>query len=573
MAPISWSHEGDGARLQARFDTYYRHDQLTDLLRGYAARYPELCRLYSLGQSPEGREFWMTEITGGGRHEAVAKPGFYVDGNTHAGEVTGSAMCLYLIHHLLTGYEGDEAIRRLVDTTVFYIRPRVSPDGAEVYLTTPHNLRSVPRPYPHPERQPGVHPEDMDGDGWITLMRIADEAGEWKVSDGDPRLMVPRGGADDAGGTYYRVFPEGRVHGVQNDVRVGALKAAPAYWGMDLNRNFPANWQPEHVQRGSGPYPLSEPETRVTADFILGHPNIGMIVSFHTAGHFVFRPPSSRPARDFPPFDIEVVYRVLGDQYEQLVRGPVRQSYDEKAGTARIGSLMDWGYQHLGIIGWVPEMWGWGKDYDGDGKIGELEYLRWNDEELGGEGFVDWHPYDHPQLGRVEIGGWKTKFTAQNPPGKLLEAELRPHYEWVLYLAGTLPRVAIDDVEVENLGDGFWRVTAEVGNRGLLPTNLTEQAARIGRARPVEVRLDARGMEVVHGSETQSIGHLAGSISRYGGAGARSMGQLLYGAGGGAPGESSCRATWILRGRAGGEVVVIASSEKAGGDRRTLRLQ
>ena len=40
-----------------------------------------------------------------------------------------------------------------------------------------------------------------------------------------------------------------------------------------------------------------------------------------------------------------------------------------------------------------------------------LKLLKWNDEALNGEGFKPWKEFDHPQLGKVEIGGWKTKFT------------------------------------------------------------------------------------------------------------------------------------------------------------------
>ena len=39
----------------------------------------------------------------------------------------------------------------------------------------------------------------------------------------------------------------------------------------------------------------------------------------------------------------------------------------------------------------------------------DLKLIGWNDEQLGGKGFVDWYPFDHPQLGRVELGGWTAR--------------------------------------------------------------------------------------------------------------------------------------------------------------------
>jgi len=286
-----------------------------------------------------------------------------------------------------------------------------------------------------------------------------------------------------------------------------------------------------------------------------------MIICYHTHGHFVFRPPSSKPAKDFINFDINVVYKVLGDKYTELTGGPVRQSYDEKTGSARIGSLMDWAYQHLGIIGWVPELWAWGRDYDGDGKVGELDCLRWNDEELGGEGFVNWHPYSHPQLGAVEIGGWKTKFTSQNPPGKFLEPELKCHHDFTLYLAGSLPRVTLGKVAVEPLGGETYRVTASVKNTGLLPTNLVDQAITAQKANPVQVKIALEGLELLNGPAAQSVGHLPGRISRVRSADA-AYSYLYFLAGPmGAPEPS---VSWVVRGK--GRAVVTTVSEKAGAD-------
>ena len=36
--------------------------------------------------------------------------------------------------------------------------------------------------------------------------------------------------------------------------------------------------------------------------------------------------------------------------------------------------------------------------------------------------FVDWHPYNHPTLGEVEIGGWPRTKTSP-PEGELIQIE------------------------------------------------------------------------------------------------------------------------------------------------------
>jgi murein tripeptide amidase MpaA len=115
---------------------------------------------------------------------AASKPAFYFDGNHHAGEVTGSMISMYTIKYLLENFGKDDRVTRILDRYAVYAIPRISPDGAEVYLTTPDTLRSVPRfyPYPNPEEKEGLYPADIDGDGENLLMRVKDPAGEWKVS-------------------------------------------------------------------------------------------------------------------------------------------------------------------------------------------------------------------------------------------------------------------------------------------------------------------------------------------------------------------------------------------------------
>src|SRR3954467_5874012 len=44
----------------------------------------------------------------------------------------------------------------------------------------------------------------------------------------------------------------------------------------------------------------------------------------------------------------------------------------------------------------------WWKDHPFED---DLKMLAWSDNEMGGRGFIDWYPFQHPQLGPVEVGG------------------------------------------------------------------------------------------------------------------------------------------------------------------------
>ena len=61
--------------------------------------------------------------------------------------------------------------------------------------------------------------------------------------------------------------------------------------GIDLNRNWDYEWQPEatHGTRpvDAGAFPFSEPETLALRDFILDH-NVDAVVFYHSAGGVVF---------------------------------------------------------------------------------------------------------------------------------------------------------------------------------------------------------------------------------------------------------------------------------------------
>ena len=167
------------------FTHYYRNDELEAALKGFAEEYPSLARLDTIGTSWEGRPIWCMTVTQQATGPAERKPAYWLDANIHATEVTGAMGALHVIQTLLAGYEADTAIKRLLDERAFYIVPRLNPDGAEQYHTTPLYVRSGTRPYPYEDERDGLYPRDVDGDGRILQMRVADPDGAWKVSEKD----------------------------------------------------------------------------------------------------------------------------------------------------------------------------------------------------------------------------------------------------------------------------------------------------------------------------------------------------------------------------------------------------
>jgi hypothetical protein len=493
------------------FDRFLRHAELGEVIHALAAEHPELCAVEVIGTSHEGRDIWLVTITDATTGPHDEKPAVWVDANIHATELTGSVAALHLIWHLLSGHaEGDERIRRALATSTYYVVPRVNPDGAEAAVADdPRYVRSSIRPWPRDEQQDGLVQADIDGDGRILQMRIIDRNGPWRTDTEDPRLLVPRDPDDDGTGTYYRLLPEGLVHG---KVDPDQIKVALALAGLDLNRNFPVEWRPHDQQAGAGPYPTSEPEIRALVEAIVCRPNIVTSTSYHTYSGVHLRPYGTKADTELPTFDLRV-YEQLGAKATSITSYPAVSTfhdfnYDPKE--VITGVADDWCYDHLGHWAWTTELWSplRAAGIDTGSKVlewmqkphpveDERKLLAFSDAHLGGAGFVDWYAFDHPQLGPVELGGWHGAHWWRNPPPDRLLAEITPHSVLAVWHGLINPRLRLRSLTVTAVGAGAWKVRLVVENQGWLPTNGTERAVQRKAVRALEAAITVPdGVEV-----------------------------------------------------------------------------
>ena len=504
---------------------------------------------------------------------AADKPALWIDGNIHAAELTASNACLHYLDTLEQGYAGDADVKRLLDTRVVYVCPRINPDGAEWALADrPRYIRSSTRPYPFDEEPvDGLDVEDVDGDGRILSMRIADDNGGWKEHPDEPRLMIPRGPAD-YGGRYWRIIPEGKLRNFDGvEIRVNKDKQ-----GLDLNRNFPSGWRQEFEQVGAGPYPTSEPEVRAVVDFIARHPNIGAGVSFHTHSGVILRPFSTEPDDALPAEDLWL-YKQFGKKSTELTGYPnISIFHDFKYHPKQvITGGADWMYEHLGQFFWTVEIWAPAREAGIEGyhfiewyrehpPADDMKLLAWSDRELGGEGYVDWYPFDHPQLGRIELGGWNRLGVFRNPPKKYLEREVKRFPPWLTWQALTLPKLELMRADVTALGPDTWRIRMAVHNTGYLPSYVTRRALdrKITRGVVYEIALP-EGAHLVSGKSRVVGSQLEGR------SGKPSLQAFLPN-----PDVTGDRGQceWTVRAAAGTSVEVSARHDRAGRVTTKLRL-
>lgn len=554
--------------VEIAFDTYHDHDAMTAHLHALADAYPNLCTLTSIAKSFQGRDVWFMTITNPDTGPALEKPGFYIDAQIHAEEHATSATALYACWYLLTKYGEDEEVTRLVDTQVFYIIPRVNPDGAHYAMTAPyHPWCGNGRFLPGEDRIEGLIPQDLTGDGYIVQMRVPDTKGEWKKDDENPDIMVQREPGEE-GGEYFRLYPEGMIRNY-NGVHVHIEMQQDG----NMNRNFPTNWTPQEY--GAGEYPFSEPEAAGMRDVILGHPNITGICAYHTHGGIILRPSMLEPDSEMSPPDLSL-YKALGEVGERLTGYPTISVYEDftpDKSKARHGSLTDWTYEEMGIISFATELW----DLERTAGVPKKGYYNlgprdaptqrlvhnWVVENVGEKGFRPWTRFEHPQLGEVEVGGMVYIWSYRNPPGNMLEDICHKNILFNLRHAAAAPKVKIDNVEVKALGADLHHVMAIVSNHGYLPTNLSDVAVKNGLAKPVEVALSCKDAEVVMNPAEVKLGNLAGRNER----------RYTYSNWGQQWSAVSKKAEWLVR--ASGpeaDITVTATSEKGGTDRMVLRL-
>jgi hypothetical protein len=176
--------------------------------------------------------------------------------------------------------------------------------------------------------------------------------------------------------------------------------------------------------------------------------------------------------------------------------------YDDYGGGSPLfGHGPDFGYWYFGAVWYGDELWNGGrnKDYNGDGNIDQIEVLKWDDLENGGEGFTEWKPLIHPVYGDIEIGGFDPKFFSQNPPSGHLEPWIKNQALFNLEMVKHLPELEWDKIEVRRsksykADSADYQLKISFRNSGKLPTAFRQaHLVKIVTEDRVIIELDTAG--------------------------------------------------------------------------------
>lgn len=449
-------------KVPAQWNRYHDYAAASELLKAMAAAHPRRARLQSLGKSYGGRQMWVLTITNFDRGDDRSKPGMWIDAAIHANEIQATEVALYTGWYLLEMYGRLPAVTALVDGRAFYILPMMSPDSRDAHMYRPNSTNS-PRSGQRPvdDDLDGLFdedgPDDLDGDGQITQMRVRDPNGRWKPHPDYPDLMIPA--ADDEPGQYRLLGSEG----YDNDGDGRVDEDGDGFY--DPNRDWAWNWQPKYVQHGAYRYPFSIAENRMVADFIIAHDNIAAAQSYHNAGGLILRGPGAKDAQ-FEPSDTRV-FDWIARKGQSMLPG-YRAATIGRDLYEIYGGELDWLYMVRGVLGFTDELFT-SFNYFRRPSGGSEDVRAFDKYLLLGEGTVPWHEVNHPQFGKIEVGGLKKQWGRQ-PPSFLLEEECHRNMAFTLYHAEQLPQLEIQAIDVQRLAGGLAQVTATVANRRMIPT-------------------------------------------------------------------------------------------------------
>jgi hypothetical protein len=109
---------------------YHSYSELTSDLADWAAAYPSITELASIGSSFQGRDIWALKISDNPGLEEC-EPEIQWIGGHHGNESISVEVCYYAALHLLENYGTDPRVTWLVNEREIWVIPLLNPDGHE----------------------------------------------------------------------------------------------------------------------------------------------------------------------------------------------------------------------------------------------------------------------------------------------------------------------------------------------------------------------------------------------------------------------------------------------------------
>lgn len=478
-------------------------------LQSLSRSYPRYAQLRSLARTDGDRNLWLLTLGGEG---ADTRPAIVVAGGIEGNHPLSTELAIGFAENLLKGSNTD-SIQQLLNKTTYYIFPNLNPDAAAQYFASLQYERTGNARDTDDDRDGRLNedgPDDLDGNGKITWMRISSPTGDYIPHPDDPRVLIK---ADPAKGErgIYRLLPEG----IDNDRDGHWNEDGPG--GVAFNKNL--SYKHPSFSPGSGEFPVSEKETRALLDFLYEHYNVYALVQFSAHNNlsqalsYVPAQANARITSGWQEADVKV-NQAVSELYNQVI-----QQKDAPKSPVAGGDMLSWGYFHYGRFSFSTPGW-WAPKTKPDSSRGEkaftrddavANYLRWAGQKGIDNVFTPWKKITHPDFPgqEVELGGLHP-FVQQTPPVSLVPELVQKHSRFLQKLAAMQPELDLVNLKTEKLGNGLTRVTVELLNRGLLPTH-TQLGERSNWVKRILVKANTgSGQQLISGKARQTLGALSG---------------------------------------------------------------
>lgn len=465
------------ASLTSVMGQYQDHIQISKKIEELGRQYPDLCSVRSLVKTSGGKDIWVITIGTGNRDN---KPGVAVVGGVDGKYLIGRELALSFAERILSS-SSEKEIMELLGKITFYVFPDVSPDASDQFFSVLKYERSLNSRTTDDDKDFLFDEdpcEDLNKDGFITLIRIKDPAGNFIESDEDKRLMATADISKGQTGNYL-VYSEGTDN--DKDGRFNEDGAG----GVNFNRNLTYSY--EEFGLSAGLYPVSEPETRAIADFLYDRFNIYMVFAFGPQDNLgqpmkaSEKPGAAQDQAQNQPPEQGMMRRERGRvtsilKTDELVNKLVSDKYHEitgfKGAPAAIseqGNFMEWAYFHYGRYSFSTPGWWLAVD---KGKSTEAAFLKFADKINLKDIFVPWTSIVHPDFpGKiVEVGGIKP-FAVLNPPADTIGDLISAHFKFITSISAMHPELEFLDVKIEDAGENIFRLSLKVHNKGVFATN------------------------------------------------------------------------------------------------------
>jgi hypothetical protein len=498
---------------------YQDNNQIAQKIDALGKQYPELCSVRSLVKTAGGKDIWLVTI---GTGDKDSKPGVAIVGGVDGKYLLGRELALGVAERILKSSTDNDA-RELLNKITFYIIPDVSPDASAQFFSELKYERSINSRTTDDDRDFVFDEdpcEDLNKDGFITLIRIQDPAGNYIESDEDKRIMVIADISKGQTGNYL-VYSEGTDN--DKDGRFNEDGAG----GVNFNRNLTYNY--EEFGLNAGLYPVSEPETRAVADFLYDRFNIYMVFAFGPQDNLgqpmktQDRPATTQGQGQNQAPEQGMMRRERGKitsilKTDELINRLVSDKYHEITGAkgapaviSEPGNFMEWAYFHYGRYSFSTPGWWFAVE---KGKSTEAAFLKFAEKNKLKDVFIPWTEIVHPDFPgkKAEVGGIKP-FALINPPADTIANLISSHYKFITAISSMHPELEFLDIKIENAGENIFRLTLKVHNKGVFATS-----AEIGEpniwTRIMRLALEpSKGQTILSGLKVQRIQRLQGDES------------------------------------------------------------